>query len=545
MRWCQPAMLGFTLIVGLGQAAAQDEASTPTEPKSPTHGTGYIPTPPELIPRFPQTRAYRGFLPTFIDLQRHFPPPGDQGEQNSCVAWAIGYAARGYYSSAAEGLPVTQTNVPSPAYIYDLDLSRRNVADCGSGMMISDALNILERGSASFAQMPYNSRSCGAPSAAIVKLANQFRIRSWKYVNPRNLDTIKGELAKGHPVIFGMKVSEDFIRHRGKGIYHGSSKEVFNSPLGHAMTVVGYEEARQAFHVINSWGLGWGNNGYGWIDYDTFRAYVPEAFAMRPRGRDPVPTHAPKPEPTPPRPVTPTSPEVEVWPPPPSPAPEPRPTPPVPATVVQDLGLQCAKVTLAKEGDKQVARGFVANLEDVARVQEKLKDRAAEVALDVRPWPQCETLLTLDQALAANDRPAVAVRGGPKTLKKGDPVVIEVVSPHGPSQLHVAYIQADGSVVHLVQSDAKNLQTVDSGRRLVFGDGLEGRQRFVVNPPFGAELIIALASRAPLFPEPRPQSETERDFLTALRKALLWKPDTSAPDREVSAAIVAIVTTEK
>ena len=108
------------------------------------------------------------------------------------------------------------------------------------------------------------------------------------------------------------------------------------------------------------------------IDYDTFRAYVPEAYALRPSGRDPVPTPPPKPEPAPPRPVTPPSPEVVVGPP-PSPAPKPRPTPPVPTTVVQDLGLQCSKVTLASEGDKQVARGFVANPEDVARVQEKLR----------------------------------------------------------------------------------------------------------------------------------------------------------------------------
>jgi hypothetical protein len=30
--------------------------------------------------------------------------------------------------------------------------------------------------------------------------------------------------------------------------------------------------------------------------------------------------------------------------------------------------------------------------------------------------------------------------------------------------------------IDLVQADAKNLQTVDGGRRFVFGDGLEGRR---------------------------------------------------------------------
>jgi hypothetical protein len=133
LHCCQLAVLGLAL--GLVQAAAQEEVSTPPEPGSSIHGTGYIPTPPELIPKFPQTRRYRDFLPAFVDLQQHFPLPGDQGDQNSCVAWAVGYAARGYYSSAAEGLPATQAkNVPSPAYIYDLDLSRHNRAPCDSGM---------------------------------------------------------------------------------------------------------------------------------------------------------------------------------------------------------------------------------------------------------------------------------------------------------------------------------------------------------------------------------------------------------------------------
>ena len=66
----------------------------------------------------------------------------------------------------------------------------------------------------------------------------------------------------------------------------------------------------------------------------------------------------------------------------------------------------------------------------------------------------------------------------------------------------------------------------------------------VIGPPYGPEMVIALASRAPLFPEPRPQSETERDFLTALRKALLWKADPAGPDRQVSASVVSLVTGE-
>ena len=458
------------------------------------------------------------------------------------MAWAVGYAARGYYSSAIEGLRVMQAeNVPSPAYIYDLHVSRQKARGCDIGMQFSEAFKILERGSVSLAQMPYNLNYCPAPSAATIRLANRFRVRSWKHVNPRSLDTIKGELANGHPVVFGMLVGENFLRHRGEAVYRG---RVLNPDISHAMAIVGYDEKRQAFHVMNSWGREWGRNGYAWIDYDTFRAQVHEAYSMRPRLREPAPKPPPKPEPKPPRPVEPPA-VVEVEPAPPRPAPKPIPTPPAPTRLIEDLGLECAKMTLANEGGTQVARGFVSKAEDVARVEDKLKDSGIVVRLDVRPWPQCEALLTLDQALLADDHPTVAVRGKPESLKKGDPVVIEVVSPDAPSHLHVAYIQADGSVVHLVQSDAKNLQTVDSRRKLIFGDGLEGRQRFVVNPPFGSELIIALASRAPLFPDPRPQSETERDFLTALRKALLWKPDKSAPDRDVAAAVTAIVTTEK
>ena len=66
---------------------------------------------------------------------------------------------------------------------------------------------------------------------------------------------------------------------------------------------------------------------------------------------------------------------------------------------------------IVREDGKEIAKGFVAKPEDLARVQERLKDRAVEeIQVDIRPWPQCEALLTLDRALNAEDRPEVMIR---------------------------------------------------------------------------------------------------------------------------------------
>ena len=497
-----------------GKPAAQDAPRSPEDRQVTARAKGYVPEPPELNQSLPRTRRFLNYLPISVDLSQHFPPAGAQGNLPSCVGWAVGYA-RAYYSSAIEGRSTTRAeNVPSASYIYNLGKAQQRVQNCLDGMGIDHGLRILRRGAVSLIQMPYDDTNCVKPSRRIRRLANQFRVRKWRYTDPDDLDTIKGELAKRHPVIFGMHSDPTFEAHKGDTVYAAASQSNFSGP--HAMVAVGYDERRQAIKLINSWGENWGDRGYAWLDYETFRKRAINAFVMRPRVRK----HPPKP------------------------APIPTPKPPSPVATVEDLGLECAKVTVVSENGRQIAKGFVAKTEDIDLVRDKLKDRASKFELDVRPWPQCETLLTLDRSLSADDRPTVTIRGGPKTLKKGDPLVIDVISPRSPAHLHVAYIQADGSVVHLVQSDAKNLRTVDSQQRLVFGDGIDGRQRFVVRKPFGAEMIIALASRAPLFPEPRPQSESERDFLTALRRALLWKPDVSAPDRVVSAASIAIVTTE-
>jgi len=66
-------------------------------------------------------------LPTRVDLSPTMPPVGNQSPQNSCVAWAIAYAAQGYYakSNFTNWSFITSTGQPninslfSPSYVYN------------------------------------------------------------------------------------------------------------------------------------------------------------------------------------------------------------------------------------------------------------------------------------------------------------------------------------------------------------------------------------------------------------------------------------------
>jgi hypothetical protein len=130
-------------------------------------------------------------------------------------------------------------------------------------------------------------------------------------------------------------------------------------------------------------------------------------------------------------------------------------------------------------------------------------------------------------------------------LTAGDPLVFDIQTPSYPSYLHVAYIQADGSVINLIQPGDGSFKTYAPGSKIVIGDNATAGRQFFVKEPYWREMLIVLVGTSPIFPDRRPKLETEREFLTALRRALLAKPDPSAPDRDIVAAFDAIVTKDK
>jgi hypothetical protein len=148
--------------------------------------------------------------------------------------------------------------------------------------------------------------------------------------------------------------------------------------------------------------------------------------------------------------------------------------------------------------------------------------------------------------LSASDRPKVTIRKTGNNLSEREPLVFEIQTPPYLSYVNIAYVQADGSVRNLVQpGEAGTIVAYPPNSRIVIGDGAKGAKKFFVTEPFGEEMVIVTAGRSPLFPEPRPKLETERQFLSALRRALIYKSNPSAPDRDVVAAVDTVVTTAR
>ena len=142
-----------------------------------------------------------GELPASVDLSDKMPPVGNQGIQQSCVAWSIAYALKSY----EEKLELNQQLLFSPSYIYNQINNGLNAPT-----YVTDALNILsDQGVCQLDEMPYNENDwTSKPSATAKENAKKFRIDFWRRVNILDTKEVKAQLAAGYPVIIGADVSK-------------------------------------------------------------------------------------------------------------------------------------------------------------------------------------------------------------------------------------------------------------------------------------------------------------------------------------------------
>jgi C1A family cysteine protease len=217
-------------------------------------------------------------LPASIDLRPGFArvPAYDQGQLGSCTANAIAAALQ--YDQRVQKEPRV---MPSRLFIYYNERLIEGTLASDAGAMIRDGVkSVAKVGACPEKVWPYsdNTRAHPAPfqkkpSAAAYAEALKHQVLSYQRV-AHNLTAMKACLAERFPFVLGFTVYDSFEDQAwwstGKMPMpvHGEG-----AIGGHAVLVVGYDDASHSFIVRNSWGPKWGRRGY---------FFMPYLFAMSP-----------------------------------------------------------------------------------------------------------------------------------------------------------------------------------------------------------------------------------------------------------------------
>jgi len=204
-------------------------------------------------------------LPPSIDLRNQCPPVYDQGQLGSCTG--NGIAAAVQFERMKQKL--TPDFIPSRLFIYYNERVIEHTVNSDSGAMIRDGIkSVAVQGDCPETEWPYDiTKFTNKPTPKCYQDALKYKAVQYQRL-VQNLNQMKGCLASGYPFVFGFTVYESFesqqVAQTGIVPMPGTSEQLMG---GHCVVAVGYDDAQQRFIVRNSWGTGWGIQGYCLMPY--------------------------------------------------------------------------------------------------------------------------------------------------------------------------------------------------------------------------------------------------------------------------------------
>lgn len=222
-------------------------------------------------------------VPDSVDLREFCPPVEDQGELGSCTANA-GVGMLEYFERRAFGKHLDASRL----FLYKVTRQLLGLAG-DDGAYLRDTMKAMVLfGIPPEKYWPYDPKRFNEePSAFCYSYAQNYQAIEYYRLDPPNTDTatvlanIKTNLAANLPAMFGFSVYSSMPPSGdGKGeIPYPSSGDSLEG--GHAVLAVGYDDRKKignkkgALLIRNSWGVEWGDQGYGWLPY----AYVENGLA--------------------------------------------------------------------------------------------------------------------------------------------------------------------------------------------------------------------------------------------------------------------------
>jgi C1A family cysteine protease len=194
------------------------------------------------------------------------PPLYDQGQLGSCTANAIAAAVE--YDRLKQGIA---DFTPCRLFLYYNERAAEGTVSSDAGANICDGISAMQTiGDCQETDWPYTddpTTFIGPPPAICAADAAPHKDLQQQQVE-QSTDGIRAVLADGHPVVFGFTVYESFesdaVASTGIVPMPQPGEQVLG---GHAVLIVGYDDAHNWFIVRNSWGPEWGQAGYFTMPY--------------------------------------------------------------------------------------------------------------------------------------------------------------------------------------------------------------------------------------------------------------------------------------
>lgn len=141
---------------------------------------------------------------------------------------------------------------------------------------------LVQTGTVSAAIVPYDAAQIPSTVYATAKYQiNNYLHLFQSFASPREKTfEIRKAIMRGHPVIVNLQADADFPK-------LPSATPIWEpvrtgSPVAYTLLIVGYDETRQAFEVMSSWGSQWANNGYLWMSYNDLSNAATNGYVMIP-----------------------------------------------------------------------------------------------------------------------------------------------------------------------------------------------------------------------------------------------------------------------
>jgi C1A family cysteine protease len=239
---------------------------------------------PELsIPVLPKSALPPAWDWRDVEGHSYVSPVRNQGACGSCYAFSATGVAESLFMIAEE-LPGTNVDLSESYLMFCLSAFYGGFYGCnGASYDYEEMEALVTHGTVDEACYPYDQGLTSDCGAACEQPSLQIQLAGWGRIPCNDTDAIKTAIVTYGPVNAAVFVSDAFQAYSG-GVYNDLRTSCPEAPCyytatNHAIMLVGWDDADQAWILRNSWGGGWGESGYMRIAYTAARVACEAVYA--------------------------------------------------------------------------------------------------------------------------------------------------------------------------------------------------------------------------------------------------------------------------